>query len=312
MATLTKKLYFYHYDLLCNNANVQPIDLNNFINTLQVTGSAHDGIFSHSYTVDNTDYTLDLIHTNNQFSFFRIAKEHDLNSICKRNKIGLQTEEVLSTIEVNSKKIEVLTHFLIDTLNGIIAYVPGQSAPTITEFKFIINHHFINYQMMINNIMQTDSILQLLTPGSEIGNIELDFINPEISFLNDLNLPDSIVQQLAHTEYTKIKITIQSAPRHNLAKGNLVQTIVRSFTSMTQEMKDHLKVKGKEFGKQPKEYAFNEEKFFYNVTFNYSTKENGTNVRLPLAEFSENLYTVIERTYHSNLDEILGLVRNNS
>lgn len=309
MANLTKKLYFFHYDLTCINANVQPIELNHFITAMQGTGVAHDGITSHSYVINQIEYTLDLLHTNNQFSFFRIAKEHDLNSICKRSRVGLKTEEVLSVAELNAKKIEVLTHFLVDTHNGIIAYIPGQSAPSVHEFKIIVNNYFHNYQMFINNILQRDSILKLLTPGSELGNIELDFINPELTFLRTLNLPEAMVVQLANTDYTKIKIVIQPAPKQKLARGNAVHNIVNSFLGLSPEVRDHLKVKGKELNKQPKEYAFNEENFYYNVTFNYSTHAHGTNVRLPLAEFSENLYNVINRTFEANLVEILGMVR---
>lgn len=295
----------------------------NIMNSADKT-SANDRIYTifnkvfTSFSINNSlrlssgsDFTtMDILKNDENFLFARVGKIKPTVEIHLRNYSDCTHQDILKPEQEGQFGIEIFTHFLLDYKNGIIGFITGQSAPQPIILNNIVNQYTQEYEMELLNIVSAENVKELLAPGSEISKFSYKFIIPEAGYLEQLNVPDKAIKQLATDEEYEVAIQVRSVKN----KKALIfeQEKINDFVnSMSNRFKDNklmrgLSIGGKTINSRTQDYRLVEQQFNAKVKIAFEINELGQ-ILYNSESFREKVYEVMETKYKKHQDRLILL-----
>ena len=252
--------------------------------------------------------TMDIIKNENDYFFTRIARSKDTKETLIRNIQTNEIEEVLDPQERAYKTLDICTYCLLDYNNGIIAYMEGQSAANINKLKlFIDNFSRGKYEMIIENISSTESVMALLSPGSILNKINYEFRVPRVEILKGLGLTDKAIDALSDTDLTEAKLILKNDPRKPLSKvQSVIENVVNVFRHESQYV-NNVSLVGKTPNTATQEYSYQYKNYSSSIDIQTTKIFNGIAVVLSIEEMAEEAYQRIRAAYCTSKEHLENL-----
>jgi len=257
------------------------------------------------------------IPTDDDYMFFRIGKQKDMQDVLKRNKATLLGEGVLDDKQQKIYELEVCTYILVDLRKGIILEMYGQYAPTIKILTLIINADLekiddfnnLRTHILFKNIMTEKMIETFKTTGNKLGKIGYTYSIPSANNLEKLGLGIKQIQALNLMGELELEFIIRNKPRIPLTRSNeIIKSVVDSFKECTQNIKETLFFEGSTKANSSQKFTFSEEEVTYNLDISYYRNEDNLKIPLSLEEIEQQVYEKIKSKYESNRDDILSYI----
>lgn len=251
------------------------------------------------------------------YIFFRIGKQKDIEGFVKRNRSTLLGEGVLDENEQKIYELEVCTYILIDISEGIILEMYGQYAPTIKMLTIIINNNLekfddfssIKTNIFFKNIMTEKMIETFKNTGNRLGKIGYMYSIPNAEKLSAMGMGIKQIEALNMLGNLELDLIIKNKPRIPLTKSNeIISMIVSSFGECIKDIKESLFFEGSTKDNTSKKFKFEEEEVTYNLDVAYYKKEDGLKIPFTLDQIEEQVYNKIKLRYESNKDDILTYI----
>lgn len=255
--------------------------------------------------------------TDDDYMFFRIGKQKDMQDVLKRNKATLLGEGVLDEKQQKIYELEVCTYILVDLRKGIILEMYGQYAPTIKILTLIINTNLekiddfnnVRTHILFKNIMTAKMIETFKTTGNKLGKIGYTYSIPSANNLEKLGLGIKQIQALNEIGELELEFIIRNKPRIPLTKNNdIIKSVVDSFKECVKEIKGTLFFEGSTRENSSQKFTFNEEEVTYNLDISYYRNEDNLKIPLNLEEIEQQVYEKIKSKYESNREDILSYI----
>lgn len=173
--------------------------------------------------------TMDIISNDEDYLFARLGKLKGNGEVLVRH---LKTNKA-NGIANDDVRPEIYTYFLLDYNYGILGYLNNNSIPKPDVITNIFSRYNDSFCMEIHNIVNPKTVMDLMKPGSELGQIEYSYKIPNIYILEGLGLDKETVIELEDLEYDTVSITINNEPRKKLTKEyKKIKKLIELFDKM--------------------------------------------------------------------------------
>ncbi|MBE6051919.1 MAG: hypothetical protein E7214_15060 [Clostridium sp.] len=268
---------------------------------------------------DNNNYmSLEYIkkiknsNVDDNYMFFRIGREKDIEGAVKRNVQTFEGKEVIDKDEQDEYNLEICTYILIDLKNGIISELYGRFAPTVSSFSQIINillqsleKKYENVTFNYANIMTEEMINAYANNADRLGKMVYQFEKPNVDFLKKLNLTDAQIIALSELNVLEVEVTLKGKNKIPLSDNALkIKHVLEETKKLPQTIRDKVKVIGKASKSDTKTYTFTEEKVTYYIDVPSTKKEDGENKKMSIEEIGEEVYNRMYTLYSENKEEL--------
>lgn len=319
-----KKLYCYTFDIMKNGKSgndKKKIKL--IIDSLFNIKNDNVSVFENgnkALKFDNNDdnyFSLELLNTiknekiPEEYLFFRIGRQKELEGALKRQKATFMGEEILDKKQQEEYELEICTYILIDIESGIAIELFGQFAPSTKHFFNIVNAYldknFKNDRITVlaKNIMTDKMIETYKDCGVSLNEIGYKYNIPDVEALKYLGLDTKQIAELKKLDVFEIKISIKNRPRLPLTKfPEKIKYTVGAFKECAKDIKDTIKFKGSTEGSGSQEYKFHEDIVTYSVDISNYKIQDSLKIKLDLDELAEQAYIKIKTKYESNKNNI--------
>lgn len=249
---------------------------------------------------------------NDDFMFFRIGREKDIEGAVKRNIQTFEGKEIIDKSEQDEYNLEICTYILIDLKNGIVSELYGRFAPTVSSFSYVINKllkllgkKYENTTFSYANIMTSEMINSYVNNADRLGKMIYQFEKPSVEFLKKLNLTDAQVIALNDLNILEVEVTLKGKNKIPLSDNSLtIKHVLEEAARLPKTIKDKLKIIGKTSKSDTKAYTFTEEKVTYYIDVPSFKNEDGEKKKLSIDEIGEEVYNRIYILYSANKEEL--------
>lgn len=262
-------------------------------------------------------YSIELLKNINKkvipenYMFFRIGREKEIEGALKRNKGTLVSEELLDENEQGKYILEICTYILIDKTDGIIMELFGQFAPSINSFIKMVNA-FLPLDFKSKNIVVeydrilTEKMIDTLKKGGvKLNKIGYNYNIPSADVLRYLGLDTKQIAALKELDVFQIEVNIKNKPRIPLTKNvKKIGYVIDAFRECTKDIKDTLIFKGRTEETSDKKYKFTEEQVTYTIAVSTSRQDEGEIIKFSLDEMAEQIYDKMKIVYDKNIEDI--------
>lgn len=248
------------------------------------------------------------------FLFFRIGKQKDIEGAVRRNTITWQGYEVIDKEDQNSFNLEICTYILIDISNGVILELYGRYSPTVKAFSIILNSAIQNIDNKLNfsyNNIMTDELVDALSDnGVRLGKIIYRYEKPRLDFLETLGWGASEINAIDDMEIFEVEVSLKAKGRDPLAsERSVINNVVSSMKKASNKVKHNIKLVGSTKNTKSREYTFKEDEVTYNVNIPYDRTEDGIKYKLGLDEICFEVYESFMLMYNDNKEKIESYFR---
>ena len=322
-----KKMFCYTYSIVNNNVRC---DKSNFLDLMKLLFDISNenvkkfdtGNQALIFDGDDDNYlSLDLLRVINgreipeDWLFFRIGRQKELEGALKRDKVTFMGEPILDANDQEKYELEICTYLLVDTKTGIILELYGQYAPSIKGFMSIVNS-FFNKNTNLNNILiKYDYILtekmveSLKNTGTKLNKIGYTYNIPDVEKLQYLGLDIAQIKALKELDVLEVEVTLKNKSRIPLTKnGDRIKYTINAFKECVKDIKDTLYFKGATASSSSKNYTFNKEIVTYNLDINNYKTDDKLKVLLTLDEFAEQVFEKMYSVYCANRKDIIDYI----
>jgi hypothetical protein len=244
------------------------------------------------------------------FLFFRIGKQKDIEGAVRRNTKTWQGYEVIDKEEQDSFNLEICTYILVDITNGVILELFGKYSPTVKAFSVILNRAIQEEEddklsFSYNNIMTEELVDALSENGTRLGKIMYTYENPKLDFLKALGWGAEEINAVRDTKVFELELSIKAKGRSPLAKENsIIHNLVSTIKRAPHNFRKNVSLIGSTNSTASREYKFKEEEVTYNVDIPYTRVEDGIKVKLSLDEICFEVYEIFILMYNDNKGKI--------
>ncbi|VDG74723.1 Uncharacterised protein [Clostridium carnis] len=271
----------------------------------------------------NNSFSLELLNIvngikiNENYMFFRIGKQKDIEGFVKRNRSTLLGEGVLDEDQQRIYELEVCTYILIDIREGIILEMYGQYAPNIRILTLIINRNIqkiddfnnLKTNVSFKNIMTEKMIETFKNNGNKLGKIGYTYSIPNAKKLASMGMGLKQIEALNLLGSLELDLIIKNKPRIPLTKKNeIISMIVSSFGECVKDIKESLFFEGSTKDNSSRKFTFDKEEVTYNLDVAYYKNEDGVKIPLTLEQIEEQVYEKIKLRYENNKGDILTYI----
>lgn len=246
------------------------------------------------------------------YMFFRIGREKDIEGAVKRNVQTFEGTEIIDKSEQDEYNLEICTYILIDMKNGVISELYGRFAPTVSSFTYIVNRllesfgdKYRDISLYYTNIMTEEMINVYANNANRLGKMVYQFEKPNVDFLKKLSLTDAQVIALKDLNVLEVEITLKGKNKIPLSDNALkIKHVLEEAAKLPKTIKENLKVIGKTSKSDTKTYKFTEEKVTYYLDVPSIKKQDGEVKKLTIEEIGEEVYNRIYTLYTENKNDL--------
>ncbi len=278
------------------------VELNKIFNDKCIS---HEGL-KHLILKDKNDaferITMDIISNEEDYLFGRVGKLKGNGDILLRN---IDTNKANEIVEKN-KRPEIYTYFMLDYAHGILGYLNNQSLPKPDMLKRIFDLNNSCFEMNIKNVINPQTVRELMTPGSKLSKIEYSYKVPSIYVLQSLGLSRETVADLENTDYQTVTIQIASESRQKLTeKSETIKKLIKHFS--TNKNLENKVFKGKAPNDAMRNYKFDVDNYSLIIDVPRDKIEGGKTKIYTLDEITEEVKIRMKEKYINNRKHILRL-----
>lgn len=313
----TKKIRCFTFNLKQNDIRCDTVYLKEIINELYskpLDDSNQDTII-HKEDKDSDYISLERLDKFNtckdkqNYGYFRIGRQKDIDGAIKRNLNTLEGKEILNKNEQGIYELEICTYILVDFKDGIVLELYGQFAPTIKSFVTILNKKLNGYEIQYKNILTEDLINTLKNYGEKINKINYNYEIPDIKILEQLGFTTPQVTVLKQLGIMEIEVTLKNKPRIPLTTDiDRIKHVIESLSKVPKKIRDSISILGKTKNSATKEYKFTEQDVTFNINIQDFKNQDGMKIKLSLDDIAEEVYNRMEELYSKNKNDILGYI----
>jgi len=306
----TKNVYFYKATLkevISNKEvtnNIKAIFLNIFST---YTTPINNGTFK-SMTLHHSaeEISLDILIDDDNWCFARVGKKKDPAYNVIRDNATKDYKYVLTNAELAIKTLEVCTYFLINYKTGLVGFIIGNDAPSVSVLVNIVNEFDQNYMMCIDNILNPESATKLVVPGAMLSKVKYTFRTPSVEALIALGLNMEQVTALGLMDISEIQLLVKSEPHKYLSKQpNNIEELVNSVRRLPQKIKESFLLIGKTPNTSSKPYGFKEENLYYSIEIPNDKIIDGKKVKFTPDEVANDICEKLKLLYSRNVGELM-------
>lgn len=250
-----------------------------------------------------------------QYMFFRIGREKDIDGAMKRNLKTWEGTELIEKDKQDSYNLEICTYILIDTVNGIVLELYGLYAPTVRSLKNIVNTLIDNLKIRESklngisfdyyNIMSKELVESLSNNGERLGKISYKYANPKLDFLKHLGLTSEEINVIKETGVYEVEVQLKGQGRVPLTKNSdIIKKVISTFKKSPKRIKDNIIFRGKTGTTSSKNYTFKEEEVTYNIDLKTVKKVDNKYIKLDLNEIAYKVYKSLTLVYNKEKGKI--------
>jgi hypothetical protein len=250
--------------------------------------------------------TLDIIYEDNTYLFARVGKAKDQSDALIRDQKTMKYKYVIENKDLGSKYLEICTYFLLDYSTGIVGFILGKSAPTVSTLINIVNLHYQEYIMTIDNIVSAEHVKALMSPGSTIGKIKYSFAVPNVDILKYIGLKPKQIAALTDTEVFDLDLVIRNKPRKSITSDNRkIRAIIGSFEELPEQIKKTLSFTGKTSTSSTQDYDFDVQNMVYSITVPTEKIVDSKKKKLSIDEVASDVFIKLRNLYISNKKDLI-------
>lgn len=247
------------------------------------------------------------------FLFFRIGRQKDIDGALKRNIETWEGQDIIDIAEQGEYNLEICTYILIDIQKGIILELFGKYAPSVNTFKFIINkmindnnnNNLNEITMDYKNIMSDELINALKENATRLGQITYNYENPNLDVLKEMGFSGHQINTLRILDIFELEVNLKARPKNELTRvPESIREVLNALEDASDYMKKHLTLKASTSSTSSKNYTFKEEEVTYNVDIPYDKIIDGTRKKLTLDEIAFEVYLRLENMHNDYINDI--------
>ncbi len=239
-----RKVLFYH--AVCKTKgkirqrvkgrNVHDL-IENAFSTEEVKVNVDEGneIKSILYPFEDGNIVVDLMSLDDDYAFFRMGKEKDINSFQKRDFENLTPEKIELAI---NQYIEVYSFFILDLSNMVISLMFSQGAPGVKTFTMLLEDSFFPDNKKNKkrvgveiSMVPNDDIVSVMKKMTYFSGLDLNFAIPSkelISEITDAPVSQELFSELAELESKGISITIRGDDKKMEHQYGRIERIIKA------------------------------------------------------------------------------------
>lgn len=305
-----KNVYFYKVTLkeiisnqdVTNNIKAVFSNIFNVYTTPINKGNVKSMTLHHS----GEEISLDILIDNNNLCFARVGKKKDPAYNVIRNNATKYYDYVLTSAELVIKTLEACTYFLINYKTGLIGFIKGNDAPSVSVLVGIVNEYDSNYIMSIDNILNPESATKLVVPGAILSKIKYTFRTPNVEALVALGLNQEQVTKLGLMNICEVQLIIKSDPYKNLSKKtNNIKELVNSLMQLPKRLRESFLLIGRTPNTSSKPYGFKEENLYYSIEIPNDKIIDGKKTKFTPDEIANDIFAKLKLLYDRNIGELM-------
>lgn len=252
--------------------------------------------------------TMDILHNDPNYLFARVGKTKDIAEVLIRD---IRTNEINTVVDPSDneyKKLEIFTYFLLDYTTGILGFIQGQAAPNVNNLINITNRYSDIYTMEIENIVSTETVRALLTPGSVISKINYNFRVPAPEILEGLDVPREIIDVLTDADLTQARLVLRNDNRKYITSepGIIVRLIDAIQNNQTND-DNEISLTGRTVNSSLQEYSFDIQNYSTTVDIATSRIVDGIIKAYTFEEVAEEAFARMRLAYNTQRNNIINL-----
>lgn len=252
--------------------------------------------------------TMDIFNFDNTYLFARVGKTKDIAEALIRDLRTNEVNNVVDPQEIGYKKLEIFTYFLLDITNGVLAFIEGQSMPSVNVLRNIVNNYNELYEMRVDNIASNETIRALLLPGSVISRINYSFRVPNPEVLAGLNLPLEAIDVLNDSDLTEVRMCLKNDNRRYLAsEPRIIERLINAFGAVAERNTDDVYITGRTANSSVQDYSYGLENFSTSIDIPTTRVIDGNVVALRLEEIATEAFNRMRATYFTNREHIINI-----
>ncbi|WP_446897399.1 hypothetical protein ACSVC9_10270 [Clostridium sp. LBM24168] len=241
---------------------------------------------------------VDDIDVNDNYLFFRIGREKDIEGAIKRNLETFEGKEIIDKEDQDSYNLEICTYILVDIKDSIVLELYGQYAPTVKSFKHILNKSFSNNEFDYKKIVSEELINALSDEGVRLNKIRYNYEVPSADILTSLGLDDVQIQQIRNLDFYQIEVTLKARNHVPLTTSSQkIKHTINALRQCTEKIKNTLRITGKTKNTSSKDYTFREEDVTFNLDIPSVKVDDGLSIKLSLDEIAKEVYYRMKNLY---------------
>ena len=252
--------------------------------------------------------TMDIIRRDANHLFARVGKTKDINEALIRD---IRTNEINTVVDVadnEHKKLEIFTYFMLDYTTGILGFIEGQAAPNVINLINITNRYSDIYTMEIENIVSSQTVRALLTPGSVISKLNYNFRVPTVEILEALNVPREIIDVLTDTDLTQARLVLRNDPRKHLtSEQSIIGRLIDAIQHNPLDVSDQMSLVGRTVNSSLQEFSFDMQNFSTTVDIATSHIVEGVLSTYTLEEVADEAFARMSLAYNNQKNNIINL-----
>lgn len=248
-----------------------------------------------------------------EFLFFRIGRQKDIEGALKRNIETWEGEDLIDVSDQGAYNLEICTYILIDIEKEIILELFGKYAPSVKSFKYIFNTMIQKSDNKIlegieidyKNIMSAELIEALIENGTRLGQITYNYENPKLDVLKEMGFTANQINALKNLDVFQLEVNLKGRTRLPLSNvSDTIRSVINTLGQGPKIVKDRLTVKASTASTTSKNYTFKEEEVTYNIDVPYERATDNGRVKLSLDEIAFEVYTKLENMHADNIIDI--------
>lgn len=302
------------------NKNIRRLENGNLVNI--ITGDDNQNYLSieliKKVEKKNADKTSERKKIEDNFLFFRIGRQKDIEGALKRNIETWEGQDIIDVSDQGEYNLEICTYILIDIDSGVILEVFGKYAPSVKTFNHIMNTmiekskntNLNGIKLDYKNIMSAELINAIKENGTRLGQITYNYENPNLDVLSYMGFSAHQINAIRYLGVFKLEVSIKGKANTSLSRvPNDIRAVINTLGNAPERIKKHLSIKASTSSTSSKNYTFKEEEVTYNIDIPYNKVVDSNKTKLTLDEIAFEVYSKLENMHNDNIEDIKTYIK---
>lgn len=266
----------------------------------------------------DTDNIIERKKVEENFLFFRIGRQKDIEGALKRNIETWEGQDIIDVSDQGEYNLEICTYILIDIESGVILEVFGKYAPSVKTFNYMMNTMISNSKntklnginIDYKNIMSDELINSIKENGTRLGQITYNYENPNLDILASMGFSAHQINVLRDLDVFQLEVNIKGKAKIPLSRvSEDIRAVINTLGDAPERIKKRLSVKASTASTSSRNYTFKEEEVTYNINIPYDKIIGNQKSKLSLDEIAFEVYYKLENMHTDNIEDIKRYIK---